>query len=677
MLPFKRSTLCLGLLAGSLSIAVVAQADIPITTGRATGSAAFFVTNTGGSNCGCSTGGTTSTSVAPILFDTAIQTLRIETPNGTTTNSRFLPTASLFTDVNSNGIPDQGDTGRLEGGLSGVAFTPAGAPVFFQNVPTALDFTLNTFDASVTIPGTLISPQQTGATPLVFLPNTLVTLSSNSQSGYTANFGDLDVGNFTANLTGDFIGLPSDLKFRPVGGAVILPVYFGQRLKFDFKGNNVIPTTADFDPTDGTLAFNGSTSDFKLQVVGAGTQNFKIDGKLGVLDLEIQGPFDLKKNDVLSSTAATNYRVKGEATGFTALLGSQSVDFLGTARKPTDFKFEQGSLKLEGKSTGDVAFTVLGAANSVNFNAFTPFVGPPTSVTTVNTPSSGSSNPSTTSSSFAIAIVAVSTTTYINAFTLTSFGSSGNNTQPTYTIYSLSNPNQIQVEQDDDDNVLVVDHHSGGKGQVVAAYTIIGLPSRIFPGLVGLKQISPSSVQPSGGTTTPGGSTTGGSTGTSGDNPTGGTTNGGTTTPGGSTTGGSTGTSGDNPTGGTTSGGTTTPGGSTTGGSTGTSGDNPTGGTTSGGTTTPGGSTTGGSTGTSGDNPTGGTTNGGTTTPGGSTTGGSTGTSGDNNTGGTTTTTPSASPGTSGDNGTTTSPSSTTTPPSGDNNTPPTSGTTP
>ena len=557
MLPFKRSALCLGLLAGSLSLSAIARADIPITTGRATGSAAFFITTPGGSGCGCSGSPGSATSVAPILFDTAIQTLRIQTPNGTTTTSRFFPTASLFTDVNSNGIPDQGDTGRLEGGLSGVAFTPAGAPVFFQNVPTALDFTLSSFDASITIPGTLISPQQTGSTPLVFLPNTLVTLSSTAQSSYTANFGDLDVGNFTADLTGDFIGLPSDLKFRAVGGPVVLPVYFGQRLKFDFKGKDVIPNTADFDPTDGVLAFNGPTTDFKLQVVGAGNQNFKIDGKLGVLDLEIQGPFDLKKTDVLSPTAVTNYRVKGEAVGFTTLLGNQSADFLGAARKPTDFKFEQGSLKLEGKSDGNVAFTVIGANNPVNFNAFTPFVGPPTAVTPISTPSSGSGNSSTTSASFKVAIVAVATTTYINQFTLSSFGSSGSTAQSTYTIYALNSPNQISVEQgdddddddDDDDNLSVVDYSSGQR-RIVATYTIIGLPSRIFPGLVGLKQISP--TQP-----------TGGNSGSSGDSGTTGGTTGGST---GGTTGGSTGTSGDS---GTTGGST----GGTTGGTTGTSGD--------------------------------------------------------------------------------------------------------
>jgi hypothetical protein len=502
MIKANQVAICLGLLAGSLTIAAVARADIPVTGGTATGDAAFFApTSTGG-------GATpTTTKPAPTLFDAAIRSLRLETPNGTTTNSRFLPNASQFTDVNADGIPNQGDTGRLEGALSGVAFTPQGLPVFFQNVPTSLDFTLNSFTSSLELPGTLISPQQAGSAPLVFLPNTVATLSSSAQSAFTANFGSLDIGAFDAKVTGDFIGLPSDLQFRTVATPTVVPVNLGRRIKFDFEGKNVVSTTADFDATDGTLAFSGPTTKFQIQSVGTqGSKEFKIDGNLGVLDFELTGPFELKRNDVLLPGALTSYRIKGEGPGFTTLLGSNSVDFVGTSRRATDFKFEQGSFQLDGKSQGNVAFNVVGANNTVNYNSFTPFAGANTTVTVVTTPTVTSNTSLTSTSTFSSTPVATSTTTYINLFTLNIFDSS---TQTTFTLYSPRTAQVQLVTEQVGDRILLVERERGRglargrRDRVVAAYTVIGLPSRVFPGLVGLRQISTDEVTSDDDSTTP------------------------------------------------------------------------------------------------------------------------------------------------------------------------------
>lgn len=503
MIKLNQFAICLGLLAGSLTIAAAARADIPVTGGTATGDAAFFApTPTGGTNPT-----NAITKPAPTLFDAAIRTLRLETPNGTTTNSRFLPNASQFTDVNADGIPNQGDTGRLEGALSGVAFTPQGLPVFFQNVPTSLDFTLNSFTSSLELPGTLISPQQAGTAPLVFLPNTVATLSSSAQSAFTADFGSLDIGAFDAKITGDFIGLPSDLQFRAVTTPTVVPVTLGRRVKFDFEGQNVVPTTADFDASDGTLAFSGPTTKFQIQSVGTqGSKEFKIDGTLGVLDFELTGPFELKRNDVLLPGALTSYRIKGEGPGFTTLLGSNSVDFVGTSRRATDFKFEQGNFQLDGKSQGDVAFNVVGANNTVNYNSFTPFAGANTTVTVVTTPTVTTNTSLTSTSTFSTTAVATSTTTYINLFTLNIFDSS---TQTRFTLYSPKvAPVQLVTEQVGD-RILLVERERGRglalgrRNRVVAAYTVIGLPSRVFPGLVGLRQISTEEVTSDDDSTTP------------------------------------------------------------------------------------------------------------------------------------------------------------------------------
>lgn len=574
MMQPTRFIVSLGVLAGSLTISTVAQADIPVTGGRATGDAAFFLPS-------AITPGATNTPTpagAPILFDTSIKTLTIVTPSGTTTTSRFTPNASRFSDVNGNNTPDKGDTGRLEGTLSGVAFS-SGNPVFFQNVPTALDFKLDTFSPNQIQGGTLVSPKEVGTAPLVFLPLNNVTLSSEASNTFKADAGLLNVGPFAADLTGDFIGLPANLQFQSGGSASNEVVVLGRRIKFDFEGKNVLPTAGtDLNPLDGTLAFNGPTTKFKVQSVGTpGTREFKIEGEGTTtnLDIKLSAP-SFKQEGTLSNTASTSYEIKGESAGSVAFGTNNGLAFTETSRRDTNFKFEQATGKLDGKSGGNINFVLTSGAtgsssfspvvgnNSVNNNGTTFTQTPPLTSTTTGTSSSTGTSTSTSTSStsstslFVLSSVRVNAiTTDYKVFNVWSQGDDDDDDRDdgrnlagrsddddnddgdddddraygrnyVYYIYQQRGPVEVVVEQDDDDRILVVERTQvrGRKlkqrGRVLSAYQVVGMPSRVFPGLVGLRQIAPEAVQSTpgastgdddaddttGGTTTPSDSTT-------------------------------------------------------------------------------------------------------------------------------------------------------------------------
>lgn len=543
MIQPMRFATSLGLLAGSLAITGIARADIPITGGQVTGESAFFTQT----NVPTSTVRTLTRTGQPVLFDTAIQTLRIVTPNGTTTTSRFLPNAADFKDVNGNSRPDSGDTGRLEGVLSGVAFNRLGSPVFFQNIPTTLNFTLTSFTPVYTDPGSLINPQQKGTAPLLFLPGVNVRLSDASSTTFESRFGILETGPFAANLTGDFIGLPSDLQLRPaVGNVTLVPIVLGRRVKFDFKGDNASVDEASFGTNSDTnrneLAFAGEVTNFKVQSVGTpGTREFQVTGS-GDLDITLTGPFDIKNNSLslngLTSGQTLNYEIKGEGPGFVAFTGNNSVAFSGTSRRDTQFKFDRNGNKLEGRSSGDVSFVVNDQRDNLNFGdpnfSFTiPAVGvgtitPPGAPSTSSPQTSGGSTTTTSNtSSF------VFTTTVFNNNSITIFpgyrnllidqtannqDDSGYGGNVVYYIYApQKQPTEVVIERQGD-LLLVVDRTPirGRKlkkqGQVISAYQVVGLPSRVFPGLTGLRQIpaeqvSTTSGETSGSTTTTGGST--------------------------------------------------------------------------------------------------------------------------------------------------------------------------
>lgn len=533
MIQPTRLVTCLGLVAGSLAIASVARADIPITGGQVTGEAAFFTQT----NVPTTTGTTLTRTGQPVLFDTVVQTLRIVTPNGTTTTSRFLPNAARFTDVNGNSRPDSGDTGRLEGALSGVAFNQLGSPVLFQNIPTALNFTLTSFTPVFADPGSLINPQQEGTAPLLFLPGVNVRLSEASSSTFNSRFGVLETGPFAGNLTGDFIGLPSDLQLRPAATEVTLvPVVLGRRVKFDFAGKNASVDEASFGVNSESnrreLNFEGAVTDFQIQSVGTpGTREFKVTGS-GTLDITLTGPFDIKRDSLnlngLTPGQTVDYRIKGEGPGFVAFTGNNSIAFSGTSRRDTQFKFERGDRTFEGRSDGDVSFVVNDRRDNIDFRnpsfRFTvPAAGLAITTTNLgNTTTTGAasiSSPSGSGSATSSSSTTATLSTFI--FTTTVFNTTSINIFPAYRNLVIENEDKDDDNNDNEgysrnivyyvyaprqqvtevvverqgDRILLVDRTNvrGRKlkkrGQIVSAYQVVGLPSRVFPGLTGLRQI--------------------------------------------------------------------------------------------------------------------------------------------------------------------------------------------
>ena len=529
MIQFTRFAASVGIVAGSLAVATSALADIPITGGQVSGDAAFITPLTPN---------TFNRTGSPVLFDTVIQTLRIVTPNGTTTTSRFIPISSDFTDANGNSRADSGDRGQLKGALSGVAFSRVGSPVFFQNIPTSLSFTLTAFTPNSFGIGSLISPNQKGTAPLVFIPGaTSVVLSNASSSVYNSQAGLLEVGPFAANLTGDFIGLPSDLQLRPAATDVTLvPVFLGRRIKFAFEGKNDQVDEAAFrnDLATGrrVLNFAGDVTEFKIESAGNSNSQFKIEGG-GKLDISLTGPFDIKKDslDLNALTGKVTYQIKGEGSGFIAFTGGNSIAYSGNSQKDTEFKFEQGNRSFDGKSGGDTFFRVSDRRDNVNFQNFNRFVVIP--VVGVSTTPLGAAviTPSTTTSATTTTTTSTTSTT---VFSTTVFNNSsitifpgyrnllietrgdgddddddrnyGRNTS--YYVYQQRGTTEVVVERRGD-RILLVDRTEvrgrklKKKGKVVAAYQVVGLPSRVFPGMTGLRQIPADAVQSSSTETEP------------------------------------------------------------------------------------------------------------------------------------------------------------------------------
>ncbi|MEQ8957783.1 MAG: hypothetical protein RLP02_07665, partial [Coleofasciculus sp. C2-GNP5-27] len=170
--------------AGGLAVLLApgANAQIEVTGGEMAGEAAFFVPGTDAA------GNVT-------LFDAAVQRLELETSNGLTTTSVFVPSAATFTD-NGDGMPNSGDTGVLQGKLTGLAAI-GGSTFAFSGRDTVLDFTLSSFTQNLGFDGTLISPDDEGSAPLVFLP---VLGASVTNEGFSAADGELQVGEFEADL---------------------------------------------------------------------------------------------------------------------------------------------------------------------------------------------------------------------------------------------------------------------------------------------------------------------------------------------------------------------------------------------------------------------------------------------------------------------------------------------
>ncbi|MEQ8468413.1 MAG: hypothetical protein RIC07_33170, partial [Coleofasciculus sp. E1-EBD-02] len=341
-----------------------AEAQIEVTGGNVKGEAAFFVP-------------TTDANGNVTLFDATVQQLRIESPNGVTTNSQFVPNAASFTD-NGDGMPNAGDTGVLQGRLSGIAFTQNGGLVTFSGRDTLLNFTLDSFTESLNVTGSLISPEMVGDAPPVFLPGLEdVTVST---SGFVAADGELQVGDFEAGLDSGLIDLPPTLEFR--GGGSSMPPDSDQstlvrRIKFKFEGQDLEAGNYVFDSTTDEISFVGNANQkFEIQTVGSSgtTQEFKfkIKGEGGIVDATLSDFDEIKieGSGIDADADLDRFEIKGkdegEISGFASVFSANGLAFTSTGDSDkTKFKFEQEGAKVEGEARS-VSFRAFAGVSDIN-----------------------------------------------------------------------------------------------------------------------------------------------------------------------------------------------------------------------------------------------------------------------------------------------------------------------
>ena len=361
-------------LAGFLAVSIpsAAKGEIPVTGGRTAGDGAFFVPTQGNT----------------LLFDTNTRFLRLETPNGVTVNSRFRPGSGRLDPF--TGVPQGGETGFLEGTLSGRAFTPEGTPFFFQGVSTTLNFTLTSFETNRLVEGTLIRPNGQSSTPLVFLEATGTSLSDPTRQNFEAIPGNLHIGEFSANLSGGAISLPGDTQFAAPGTEVIQ--FDGNTLaanantKFELEGSGKGTTT--LDAGQGTISYDGQsgTTNFTIQGTIDGTpdnssdrasqvsntqnqnseSNITVDDNSFKIEGTIQGPVNFVVGGVGDNGAGANqvytgdtqYQVSGVGRGSTEFNRTEGSLNFYSPESNTNVEITGNGFAVQGTGTGEVSLSV-------------------------------------------------------------------------------------------------------------------------------------------------------------------------------------------------------------------------------------------------------------------------------------------------------------------------------
>ena len=371
--PIKFVASCL-LIGSSSLVCSPALAQIPVTGGRLTGSAAFFVPSVGNTR----------------LLDLGTRTLRLETPNGVTVDSRFL-TTGVQLDAIGNRLPVRGDRGNLTGLLSGRAFDVSGSPVFFSNVQTQLNFAINSFNPNRNLPGTLITPVASTSIAPIFIPVVGVNLDASSARSFVPLSGNLSVGDFDANLPGGAINLQSNFRFgTPLNTEFDVPdTVFVNETPFRFSlagfgipnspGTPGDETGSFFDPLSrGGVRFSSSlaVTNFTVQLGNTGL-NITGSGTSATV-IEIQGINT-------SSSASTpilpgnnpqapvvNYTVSGRGVG--VVTNSDPLAFASNTSS-TEFRFYDAlGNTVQGSSSGTTGFAIAGAQafNTSSFSNLTP-----------------------------------------------------------------------------------------------------------------------------------------------------------------------------------------------------------------------------------------------------------------------------------------------------------------
>ncbi len=355
----KLLTVCL--LTGSTSLVTLpACAQIAVTGGRLTGDAAFFRPVTGNT----------------VFFDLGTRTLRLDTPNGVTVDSRFLPTSAQLEAI-GNRLPATGDRGILDGLLSGRAFDLSGSPVFFSNIATRLNFSINGFAPSLgNLGGTLIESSNSSK---VFVPVFGVQLDPLIAPFFSTTEGVLAVGAFDARLSGGVIALPNTTRFgTPLVSEFAVPdaVTLRQRnFSFQLQGIGIpnSPGTAGdplgsfFDPFfAGGIRFSSTNAvtSFTIQLDGT-SLNITGSGTFATI-IEIQGitPASSARSLLLPGNnpfdPRVGYSVIGNGSG--SVTNSDPLRF-SSGLSATVFNFQDNFGNFAtGVSAGATSFVIAGAA---------------------------------------------------------------------------------------------------------------------------------------------------------------------------------------------------------------------------------------------------------------------------------------------------------------------------
>ncbi|MEB3178420.1 MAG: hypothetical protein VKL59_05170 [Nostocaceae cyanobacterium] len=355
LLPLnKKYALFLGL-ATSLAIAKPAVAQIQVTGGRFTGDASFFVPDNGGNT---------------VLFDAATRTLRIETPNGITIDSRFVPATGRLDPIGDR-LPTTGDTGNIGGFLSGRGFDPAGNPVPFANIPTSLNFTVTSFTPDLGfLTGTLIDPKVQGTVSPIFLPVVGTTLSPASQANFTASDGKLFVGELDASLPSGVIGLPPSIRFGTPNNVTEFAfpdttVLTERRTNFRFTGRGTPNEDSTIDRQTGDLFFESedAQTDFTLNIEGT---NLTIEGTgFGGARLSISDTFGFLSEDPCGC--------------FTGFIGPVNFDISGSGSgsannfSPLEFRSRNSSTNFDFRDNFGNFITGSNVGSNVSFQVFGEF----------------------------------------------------------------------------------------------------------------------------------------------------------------------------------------------------------------------------------------------------------------------------------------------------------------
>jgi len=330
----------------------VSQAQIRVTGGQLSGNAAFFVP---GQNI-------TSGQPTPVdtsLFDLTVQQLRIESENGTTTTSIFVPTGATFDDGGNRSV-DPGDTGIIEGLLSGVALTQTGNLLPFSQRETVLSFQVDAFNPALNFNGTLLSPSVLGSAPLIFLPGlTNATVQGNQ---FIATGGELQVGDLDSSLTDGLINLPSTLTFADSGSGGNPPPAFSllQRVNFNFRGANLAAGSYQFDSTGDGIRFVGEANQqFEINGQSESGQgpNFTVRGAGGVVDATLTGAVAF----VNEGQPLDRFEIRGtgEISGVLESFGAYGTNGIAFASDGSTgeirYSFQQGNARAEGQAS-DISF---------------------------------------------------------------------------------------------------------------------------------------------------------------------------------------------------------------------------------------------------------------------------------------------------------------------------------